>query len=744
MKFVTPKTALAIGLACLATSSNAFVVNNWWIDGTNIVMDDVMLPEATWSTPTQSQMVEWNQVDTTDNSHAFRINTNPQFSFGANDGDNTIGFLGEASLTSEYGLDYSNALAWAISWSSNGRRDESDVVLDPALSWSLNPNNSTWFQSTVLHELGHVRGLGHYNARPSMQNSGQSKYLRDEDLYRDDKEGVRQNASHVTERDITIQNKWHDGTRPQWMTMSPTTLREGDTISLNNIYVENRGTLSFTSNLRFGVYLSTNDIISTGDQLLNTGSWSTFSTWSTFNWSATIPQVNDCGTRWIGGIIDDNGAWSERFEGNNSVAFTNGVAFTGSAYTPTPLTIRLAEDAYEGNDTRGTAAAIPIPFFSSNLSIDQDFENDYYRITLNRTLTIDIDALFTGSLGNVNLQLLNSSGSVLASSSSTTSNESITRTLNAGTYYVRVYGSGTGSCNNYTLDIDYDRTAPTPNPMSFSSAPAEVNNSQVRMTSTLASDPIGPVNYYFDYTSSPTAGPGGTDSGWQTSRTYTDLGLSPNESYCYRVRARDGNGNLTNYSAIDCDYTAANPATLVSYSGITQTSMKVNVSLNGNPAGTEVWVRNATAGVGSGWSTNLTWQATGLECGTTYAFETFTRNGDGAFDSAFSIGSQATAACPGNDTDGDGVFDNADNCTLIANPSQTDSNGDGYGNRCDADLNNDCVVNTVDLGILRSVFFSNDADADLTGDGTVNVADLGVLRTQFFGSPGPSASGACP
>ena len=744
MKHISKKAAMAIGLACLSLGANAFVINNWWPDSSNILMDDALLPEATWSTPAQSQMAEWNRVDTTDNSHAFRINSSPQFSFGANDGDNTIGFLGASGLSSEYGLSYSNALAWAITWTSGGRIDESDVVLDPALGWSLNPNNSTWFQSTVLHELGHVRGLGHYNSRPSMQNSGQSKYLRDEDLYRDDKVGVRQNASHVTERDITMQNKWHDGTRPQWMTMSPTTLREGDTIQLNNIYVENKGTLSFTSNLRFGVYLSSNEVISTGDQLLNTGSWSTFSSWSTFDWSATIPQVNDCTTRWIGGIIDDNGAWSERFENNNSVAFTDGVAFTGSSYTPTPLTILLSEDAYENNDSRAAAATIPVPFFSSNLSIDQDFENDYYRIAIGRTLTLEIDALFSSSLGNINLQLLNASGSVLASSTSTTSNESITRTLTAGTYYVRVYGSGTGSCNNYSLDIDYDRVAPTPNPMAFSSAPAELNTTAVRMTSTLASDPVGPVNYHFDFTSSPTGGLGGSDSGWQTSRVYTDLGLRPNHNYCYRVRARDGNGNLTNYSAIDCDYTQANPATLVSFSGITQTSMKVSVALNGNPSGTDVWIRNATSGVGSGWSTNLTWNSTGLACGTTYEFETFTRNGDGAINSAFAIGSQSTAACSGVDTDSDGVFDDVDNCTTIANPGQIDSNGDGYGNVCDADLNNDCIVNAVDLGIFRTVFFSNDANADLNGDGTVNTVDLGILRTQFFSPPGPSATGACP
>ncbi|MFK8017317.1 MAG: S8 family serine peptidase [Gammaproteobacteria bacterium] len=95
----------------------------------------------------------------------------------------------------------------------------------------------------------------------------------------------------------------------------------------------------------------------------------------------------------------------------------------------------------------------------------------------------------------------------------------------------------------------------------------------------------------------------------------------------------------------------------------------------------------------------------------------------------------------GTDTDGDGIGDGADNCTLLANASQTDSNGDGIGNACDPDLNNDCVVNVIDLGILRTVFFTNDADADFNGDGTVNVGDLGRLRSFFFAAPGPGAAG---
>lgn len=99
------------------------------------------------------------------------------------------------------------------------------------------------------------------------------------------------------------------------------------------------------------------------------------------------------------------------------------------------------------------------------------------------------------------------------------------------------------------------------------------------------------------------------------------------------------------------------------------------------------------------------------------------------------------------DSDSDGVSDTTDNCTLVANgpndmatagPSQNDTDGDGYGNMCDGDLNNDDIVNSLDLGIFKQRFFTADPDADLNGDGFVNVFDLGLFKAMFFKAPGPS------
>ncbi len=90
------------------------------------------------------------------------------------------------------------------------------------------------------------------------------------------------------------------------------------------------------------------------------------------------------------------------------------------------------------------------------------------------------------------------------------------------------------------------------------------------------------------------------------------------------------------------------------------------------------------------------------------------------------------------DEDMDGVSDDSDNCTLVANPSQQDTDMDGFGNACDGDLDNDCQINFSDLAIMKGEFFaSGDLVSDLDGDGTTNFSDLALLKAAFFGEPGP-------
>jgi hypothetical protein len=80
-----------------------------------------------------------------------------------------------------------------------------------------------------------------------------------------------------------------------------------------------------------------------------------------------------------------------------------------------------------------------------------------------------------------------------------------------------------------------DTTAPSPNPMTWATPPEANSSTSARMTATTATDASG-VEYYFDEVS---AMPGGNDSTWQNSPTYTDTGLVTGTTYSYRVRARD-------------------------------------------------------------------------------------------------------------------------------------------------------------------------------------------------------------
>ncbi len=137
------------------------------------------------------------------------------------------------------------------------------------------------------------------------------------------------------------------------------------------------------------------------------------------------------------------------------------------------------------------------------------------------------------------------------------------------------------------------------------------------------------------------------------------------------------------------------------------------------------------------------------------------------------------------DLDDDTVRDVEDNCIprsgteidrlAAQNPRvrgvQTDTDGDGFGNRCDCDFDNNDVVGMADLGLFTQVAGAVDTDRwpgetpesdldiawgeeayvgtilvtpelmDHTGDGRVNLADLNVLLDGWGGAPGPSAVG---
>ncbi|MGD9505963.1 MAG: hypothetical protein AB7W37_13690 [Syntrophobacteraceae bacterium] len=109
------------------------------------------------------------------------------------------------------------------------------------------------------------------------------------------------------------------------------------------------------------------------------------------------------------------------------------------------------------------------------------------------------------------------------------------------------------------------------------------------------------------------------------------------------------------------------------------------------------------------------------------------------------------------DDDDDHITNYWDNCSLTANETQFDTDEDGYGNRCDCDINGDLggdgKVNIADYFVFRAAYGSHgpvlvsadqgadaeysdaspnwDADADFNGDYYVDSADYTIFKERY-------------
>jgi hypothetical protein len=205
----------------------------------------------------------------------------------------------------------------------------------------------------------------------------------------------------------------------------------------------------------------------------------------------------------------------------------------------------------------------------------------------------------------------------------------------------------------FMLLIGVDMTPPTPNPMTFAIPPAPTTGNETRyitMTATQAADDHTPADSILYEIDEVTGNPGGTDRTWTVLESYTDLGLNPNTTYGYRVRAKDTSNNIGGWSNVGYAATwCLVPGTPV-LSNPTRTTMNVDVTPDAdatrdNPVWTEFaihcktttdanWNGKFVSATGAPsttavWRTDATWGVTtmtGMQPNTSYQFEVKARN----------------------------------------------------------------------------------------------------------------------
>jgi hypothetical protein len=246
--------------------------------------------------------------------------------YGLGNGQNEIAFTDNAGTGGSLGLTSTLSRGFEIL--------ESDTVFDNSQTWEVGAHDprvtegNPSFRFTIVHELGHFLGLDHEDNRMSVVLSTASGfYGGNEDTraqpHPDDAVGARGLYPFPNQEvDLAISNF-------RWVSSNAT-----DLILAGGTQTVRRGA-SFTTGFAFGnlgtgtidrfdfrVVLSTNDIISTSDPIIATGSgWGTAGFYGDFKFDVAVPAGTAAGEYFVGAILDPDNRIPEQREGNNRVAF---------------------------------------------------------------------------------------------------------------------------------------------------------------------------------------------------------------------------------------------------------------------------------------------------------------------------------------------------------------------------------------------------------------------------------------
>ena len=114
------------------------------------------------------------------------------------------------------------------------------------------------------------------------------------------------------------------------------------------------------------------------------------------------------------------------------------------------------DDSMEPNDSASVAHRIHLDRANRWSSNGLQKDNDYFVLDVPKSMQLAFDLQFVHALGNIDMELRNANDQRIAFSHSTTDKERMTQRLQAGTYFVKIYGENRG--NLYTLSIYEEKT----------------------------------------------------------------------------------------------------------------------------------------------------------------------------------------------------------------------------------------------------------------------------------------------
>jgi hypothetical protein len=223
---------------------------------------------------------------------------------------------------------------------------------------------------------------------------------------------------------------------------------------------------------------------------------------------------------------------------------------------------------------------------------------------------------------------------------------------------LRIYA---GELNQTEIDAIYDSNAITPNPATWEDVPAAVAGTEDSITMKAsfgeASAPLDTsVEYYFYNLTDPTH-----DSGWQSSQTYTDTGLTVGVEYTYTLQLRSktylNTGSLSteeSATVVDTEAPRPDPATFLQ-APIALDDDRIFMSATvGTDASTPIEYRFAeTSGNPGGstqdWSESSSFIDSGLDPDTTYTYTVQMRDAVPNTGTASAPASATTDAAPSTD-----------------------------------------------------------------------------------------------